>query len=140
MPGRRCSRCSRSSASRRRGRTGRSITFDTFTDGLKYLAVFFIVANVVDSEARLATHHPRARARLGAFPAFGAIWSHAHGEHLVEGDRAGWIGIFANPNDLAYHLVVGVAMVLAAANAATTRGRKLAWWALLVPIGLRASC
>ena len=39
-------------------------TFDTFTDGLKYLAIFFVIANVVDSEARLATTHPRPGARL----------------------------------------------------------------------------
>ena len=108
-------------------------TFDTFTDGLKYLAIFFILANVVDSEARLATT-VRALALASCIPAFGAIWSHAHGEHLVEGDRAGWIGIFGNPNDLAYHLVVGVAMILAAANAAHTRRRKLLWWALLAPV------
>lgn len=108
-------------------------TFDTFTDGLKYLAIFFIIANVVDTEARLATTI-RALALASCVPAFGAIWSHAHGEHLVEGDRAGWIGIFGNPNDLAYHLVVGVAMLLAAANGAHTRLRKLAWWSLLAPV------
>jgi putative inorganic carbon (hco3(-)) transporter len=107
-------------------------TFDTFTDGLKYLAVFFIIANVVDSEARLATLI-RVLALASVIPAFGAIWSHAHGEHLVEGDRAGWIGIFGNPNDLAYHLVVGVAMLLAAAHGARTRLRRVAWWSLLAP-------
>jgi putative inorganic carbon (hco3(-)) transporter len=107
-------------------------TFDTFTDGLKYLAVFFIIANVVDSEARISTLI-RVLALASVIPAVGAIWSHAHGEHLVEGDRASWIGIFGNPNDLAYHLVVGVAMLLAAANAAHTRLRKVAWWSLLAP-------
>jgi O-antigen ligase len=88
-------------------------SFDAFIDGLKYLAVFFVVANVVDSRERLAT----TVAVLGfasLFPAFGAIWSYYHGEHLVEGDRAAWIGIFGNPNDLAYHLVVGLALMLAA--------------------------
>jgi putative inorganic carbon (HCO3(-)) transporter len=108
-------------------------TFDTFADGLKYLAVFFLVANVVDSESRLATF-VRVLALASCIPAVGAIWSHAHGEHLVEGDRASWIGIFANPNDLAYHLVVGVAMLLAAANAAKTTQRKIAWWLLLAPV------
>jgi O-antigen ligase len=108
-------------------------SFDTFTDGLKYLAVFFIIANVVDSEQRLA-RIIRVLALASCIPAFGAIWSHAHGEHLVEGDRAGWIGIFGNPNDLAYHLVVGVAMLLAAANAARDRRHKLMWWALLAPV------
>ncbi|HEX4457505.1 MAG TPA: O-antigen ligase family protein, partial [Polyangia bacterium] len=38
-------------------------------------------------------------------------------------------------NDLAYHLVVGVAMVLASASSATTRLRKFAWLGLLAPIG-----
>lgn len=108
-------------------------SFDTFTDGLKYLAIFILVVNTVDSDARLATAI-RVLALASCIPAVGAIWSHAHGEHLVEGDRAGWIGIFANPNDLAYHLVVGIAMVLAASSAATTRRRRIAWFALLVPV------
>ena len=108
-------------------------SFDTFTDGLKYLAIFFLVANTVDSESRLGTTI-RVLALASCIPAFGAIWSHAHGEHLVEGDRAGWIGIFGNPNDLAYHLVVGVAMLLAAAAGAATRTRRLAWLALLAPV------
>lgn len=109
-------------------------SFDTFTDGLKYLAIFMLVVNTVDSEERLATT-VRVVAIASVIPAVGAAWSHAHGEHLVEGDRAGWIGIFANPNDLAYHLVVGVAMVFAASAAATTRLRKIAWLGLLAPIG-----
>jgi O-antigen ligase len=107
-------------------------SFDTFPDGLKSLAVFFIIANVIDSEKRLATLI-RVLALASVIPAVGAIWSHAHGEHLVEGDRAGWIGIFANPNDLAYHLVIGVAMLLAAAHAARDRRHKILWWALLAP-------
>src|SRR5205807_831516 len=31
-----------------------SLTFDTFTDGLKYLAIFFIAANVIDRPKRAA--------------------------------------------------------------------------------------
>jgi putative inorganic carbon (hco3(-)) transporter len=111
-----------------------SFTFDTFTDGLKYLAIFMLVVNTVDSEERLATT-VRVVAVASVIPALGAAWSHGHGEHLVEGDRAGWIGIFANPNDLAYHLVIGVAMALAASAAAGTRLRKLGWLALLAPLG-----
>jgi putative inorganic carbon (hco3(-)) transporter len=108
-------------------------TVDTFLDGLKYLAIFVLIVNTVDSESRLATV-VRVIALASAIPAFGAIWSHAHGEHLVEGDRAGWIGIFGNPNDLAYHLVVGVALILAAAQSAKTLPRKLAWYSLLAPV------
>ena len=109
-------------------------SFDTFTDGLKYLAIFLLVVNTVDSESRLETA-VRVLAIASVIPAVGAAWSHAHGEHLVEGDRAGWIGIFANPNDLAYHLVIGVAMILAASSLATTRLHKFAWLGLLAPIG-----
>jgi O-antigen ligase len=108
-------------------------SWDTFTDGLKYLAIFLLVVNTVDSPERLITT-VRVIALASCIPAFGAIWSHAHGEHLVEGDRAGWIGIFGNPNDLAYHLVVGIAMLLAASAAATTRRRRWAWRVLIVPV------
>jgi O-antigen ligase len=109
-------------------------SFDTFVDGLKYLAIFFLVVNTVDSEARLTTL-VRVIALASCIPAVGAIWSHAHGEHLVEGDRAGWIGIFGNPNDLAYHLVIGVAMLLAASAEAKTPARRWAWRVLLLPVG-----
>lgn len=108
-------------------------SFDTFTDGLKYLAIFLLLVNTIDSEARLLKT-VRLLALASCIPAFGAIWSHAHGQHLVEGDRAGWIGIFGNPNDLAYHLVVGVAMTLAAAASATSPRRRFAWWLLLAPL------
>jgi O-antigen ligase len=108
-------------------------TVDTFLDGLKYLAIFILIVNTVDSRERLHTT-VRVIALASVIPAVGAIWSHAHGEHLVEGDRAGWIGIFGNPNDLAYHLVVGVALILAAATGAKTLTRRLFWLSLLLPL------
>jgi putative inorganic carbon (HCO3(-)) transporter len=89
-----------------------SFTFELFLDGLKYLAIFLLVVNVVDSERRLR-QVVAFLACITAVPAIGGIWSFLHGEHLVEGDRAGWIGIFANPNDLAYHMVVGLTLALA---------------------------
>jgi O-antigen ligase len=109
-------------------------TVDTFLDGLKYLAGFILVVNTVDSRARLNTL-VRIIALASVVPAVGAIWSHAHGEHLVEGDRAGWIGIFGNPNDLAYYLVVGMALVFATAAGATSVARRAAWLGLLAPLG-----
>jgi O-antigen ligase len=109
-------------------------TADTFLDGLKYLAIFLLVANVVDSRARLHAVVV-AIALASVIPAVGAIWSAAHGEHLVDGDRAGWIGIFANPNDLAYHLVIGMAMALSAREGARRRAMRVAYLALLVPLG-----
>jgi O-antigen ligase len=110
------------------------MTVDTFLDGLKYLAVFFLVANVVDSRERLRGV-VAALAWASLIPALGCIVSWSRGTHLVDGDRAAWIGIFANPNDLAYHLVVGVAMILAARESTQRGWLKVAYVAMLAPIG-----
>ncbi|HZS36398.1 MAG TPA: O-antigen ligase family protein [Polyangia bacterium] len=110
-------------------------TVDTFVDGLKYLAIFLLVANLIDGEARLRGV-VRVLALASLIPAFGGIVSWSRGEHLVDGDRAGWIGIFGNPNDLAYHLVVGVALVLAAREAEPRRALRLAWLSALIPLGV----
>jgi O-antigen ligase len=108
---------------------------ETFTDGLKYLTVFLLVANVIDRPSRLQGI-VRALALASLIPAFGGIVSWLRGEHLVDGDRAGWIGIFGNPNDLAYHLVVGAALILAARDAEPRRVVRWAWITMLVPIGV----
>jgi probable O-glycosylation ligase (exosortase A-associated) len=107
-----------------------AMTRSTFSDGLKYLAMFLVVTNVIDSEARFI----RLTAHLAwvtAIPALGCINAYLHGEHLVEGDRAAWIGIFANPNDLAYHLVVGIALTLAAREAEKRRLARASYLGLL---------
>jgi O-antigen ligase len=108
---------------------------DTFLEAIKYLAICLVVANVLDSRARLH-RFVAALACASLIPAFGCISSWLRGEHLVDGDRAAWIGIFANPNDLAYHLVIGIAMTLAARDAAKSRGWKLLYLAMLVPMGV----
>ncbi len=112
-----------------------SYSVATFLEGIKYLAICLVVANVIDSKQRL---HGiiAALAWASLIPAIGCISSWSHGEHLVDGDRAGWIGIFGNPNDLAYYLAVGVAMVLSAREAASRRIMKVAYLGLLVPIGV----
>jgi len=110
-------------------------TADTFSDGLKYLAIFLLVVNLVDSKDRL--HYLiSAFAFASLIPAFGAINSWAHGEHLVDGERAGWIGLFANPNDLAYYLVIGIAMSLVAREAASRRWMRFTYLAMTVPMGV----
>ena len=112
-----------------------SLTVDAFLDGLKYLAIFFLIVNVVDSRDRLA-RIVQTVAWVTLIPAIGAIVSHARGQYLVEGDRASWIGIFGNPNDLAYHMVVGIALTMAAREAAQTRTMRLVYLAMLIPMGL----
>jgi O-antigen ligase len=111
-----------------------SASVDTFLEAVKYFAIFFVAANVVDSKPRL--HYFLSTMALASLiPAFGTIHSWVTGQHLVDGDRVGWIGIFANPNDLAYHLVVGVALVLCAREAASRRRMKLVYLLALIPIG-----
>jgi probable O-glycosylation ligase (exosortase A-associated) len=111
-----------------------SMTIDTLLDGLKYLAIYYLVANAVDSRRRaLGLMHCLAWASL--IPAVGAIWSWLHGEHLVEGDRAAWIGLFANPNDLAYHLVVGVAVALGARSLTRSTWVRVGYLGALATMG-----
>jgi O-antigen ligase len=112
-----------------------SMTVETLLDGLKYLAIFLLSVNVLDSVERLRTA-AATLAWASLVPALGCIVSWSRGEHLVDGDRAAWIGIFANPNDLAYHLVVGVAMMLAARESTPRRWMRALYAAALVPMGI----
>jgi O-antigen ligase len=110
-------------------------TVKAFGENIKFLAICLVAANVIDSRPRL--HRAiSALACATLIPAVGCITSWMRGEHLVDGDRAAWIGLFANPNELAYYLVVGVAMILAAREATHRRWLKLTYLAMLVPVGV----
>jgi putative inorganic carbon (HCO3(-)) transporter len=79
------------------------LAFESTLDFLKIALIFFVVVNCVDSERRV-------RGLMwvmligGLAPAAGALRYYAAGQ-TVEG-RAHWLGIFANPNELAASLVV----------------------------------
>jgi probable O-glycosylation ligase (exosortase A-associated) len=111
-----------------------AMTVDTLLDGLKYFAIFFLVGNVA-SDRRRAELLVHVVAWSSVIPAIGAIDSWAHGEHLVDGDRAAWIGIFANPNDLAYYLVVGVALALGGREITRSRLLRFAYLGGLAVMG-----
>lgn len=108
-------------------------TFDTFLDGLKYLAIFFVLVNTVDSPKRLSRFCGTV-VLATLIPAIATIISWMRGEHLVDGDRAAWIGVFGNPNDLAYHLVIGTAILFA--QRVLARRWRVAYLLALIPIGL----
>lgn len=112
-----------------------SMSVTTFVDGLKYFAIYLLVCNVVDRRGR-ARLLVQTVAWASVIPAVGAIWSWAHGQYLVEGDRAAWIGIFGNPNDLAYHLAVGIALALCARELTRMAWLRLTW---LLAIGAMAA-
>lgn len=98
------------------------------TESAKYVVAFFVAANVLDSRHRVR----RATEVLviaSLFPAVGAIKGYLAGEYLVEGTRASWIGVFANPNFLAFNLVVATPLALALRDSTPRRqtARRLLW-------------
>jgi hypothetical protein len=80
---------------------------DAVSDLAKMVLVFFLIVNA-------ATTVRRRRGLMwtmaigGLIPAAGVLRNYWKGQ-IVEG-RTAWVGIFANPNDLAYSLVVLVPM------------------------------
>jgi putative inorganic carbon (hco3(-)) transporter len=76
---------------------------ESVADLAKMTVVFFFILNCADTESRL-------RGVMwtlvigGLLPAAGALKNYIQG-NLVEG-RAAWVGTFANPNELAYSLVI----------------------------------
>jgi len=90
---------------------------EAVSDLMKFALVYFFIVNCANTERRLRGVM-WAMVIGGLFPAAGALNNYFHG-NLVEG-RAAWVGIFANPNDLAYSLVI---LVPLAAFLATGIGR-----------------
>ncbi len=76
---------------------------ESVSDLVKMTIVFFFIVNCANTEGRL-------RGVIwtliigGLLPAAGTLRNYFQG-NVVEG-RAGWVGIFANPNELAYSLVI----------------------------------
>jgi O-antigen ligase len=105
-----------------------SLAFASALDLAKCVAVFFLITETV-------THLPRMRSLLwmmvlgGFFPALGTLLNWQHG--VTEEGRAGWLGIFGNPNDLAYSLVLLVPLAWGVARLSGIRGKVVAAVAVL---------
>jgi putative inorganic carbon (HCO3(-)) transporter len=76
---------------------------DAVSSLLKFTIIYFVIVNCVNTERRLRGVM-WTMVLCGLFPAAGALRNYAMG-NLEEG-RAVWVGIFGNPNDLAYSLVI----------------------------------
>jgi O-antigen ligase len=97
---------------------------DAATELAKFVVVFALVVNVVDTPARLRAF--TWMLVLGTtIPCIGALKNYALGENLVEGDRAAWLSTFGNPDELAYYLIVAVPFALALRE--QTRRHALRW-------------
>ncbi len=80
-----------------------SYAVTTVMELLKMGLVFFFLVNCAATETRL-TQVMWLIVFCGLFPAVGTLHNYLVG-NLFEG-RAAWVGIFANPNEVAYSLVV----------------------------------
>lgn len=96
---------------------------------LRFVAVYLLIVNTTETWSRLRVLFAVMVAG-GLFPALGSL-HYARQGVLVEGNRAGWVGIFSNPNDLAYSLVLLFPLALALVPG--TRG-----WKKLLPLGAAA--
>ena len=105
---------------------------DNTMDLLKFVAVYFLILHTIDSQQRLRTI-VWTLVIGGLFPALGTLSNYARG-NLQEG-RALWIGIFGNPNEVAYGLIILIP--LAAFLAVTTRAWQsvFLWGVLALYVG-----
>jgi putative inorganic carbon (hco3(-)) transporter len=101
---------------------------DSLSDLVKMTLVFFFLVNSAETEGRLRGVM-WAMVIGGLCPALGTLYHYRAGI-LYEG-RAAWVGIFANPNEVAYSLVILLPLV---AYLAVSHG----WFARLVLAGISA--
>jgi O-antigen ligase len=89
---------------------------ETTWDLSKIVLIYLVLENTITSESRLRTIL-FTLVIGGMFPALGTINNYMHGV-LLEHTRAAWKGVFANPNEDAYSLVVliPIAVVLASTS------------------------
>lgn len=102
-------------------------------DFIKIVVIYLVILNSVDTEKRLRGL-AWTMVLAGLFPAIGALRFYHAGTHMFEG-RLGWVGIFANPNELAYGLAI---LFPLAATLSTELGflRRALVWTMLGAYGL----
>ncbi|WP_248345370.1 O-antigen ligase family protein [Anaeromyxobacter paludicola] len=86
----------------------------------KLLVVYVAVLNALDTPARIRTFLA-VGAVASLAPAVGGVRTWLAGDHLVEGTRTHWAGIYADPNRLAMGLVVALPFAIAAFGATRRR-------------------
>jgi len=86
--------------------------FSVFLNALKLAVAYLLIINLVD-DARKVRQILWTLVLSALVPALGTIYHYLLKIDLVEGYRAAWIGVYSDPNDLAYNLVVLVPILLA---------------------------
>src|SRR5262245_60371238 len=80
------------------------LAFNTTSDLAKIVLIYFLIENTVTDERRLRKIFLTIVIG-GLFPALGTINNYLHG-NLLENSRAAWKGLFGNPNEAAYALLI----------------------------------
>ncbi len=97
--------------------------FESALDLGKCITVYFLISQTVDRTSRLKTLM-WTMVVGGFFPALGTLLFYERG--LTSQGRASWVGIFGNPNDAAYALVLLFPLALGLAARSSAKGRLLA--------------
>jgi O-antigen ligase len=98
---------------------------DETVDFAKIVLVYLLIENVVTTGSRLRKVM-FAMVFGGLFPALGTIYNYQAGI-LVEGSRGAWRGIFGNPNEAAYGILILIPIVLALAERSRVIVRLMLW-------------
>lgn len=75
-------------------------------DLIRFVAIYLVIVNVVDRRSRVEGFITTMVVGA-AIPAVGALFN-----NYESGVRLGWVGIFENPNDLAFAMVVSVPLAV----------------------------
>src|SRR5439155_14610061 len=99
--------------------------FNTTADFSKVILIYLLIENTVTTEKRLRTVLLTLLIG-GMIPAFGTINNYLHGI-LKEGTRAAWKGIFGNPNEDAYALLILIPIAAGIAGISRWHVRVALW-------------
>lgn len=96
---------------------------------LKLVAIYLTMVNVITTGRRLAIF-AGAMVLASIVTSYHIIDSYHAGEHLVEGFRAGWLGVYADPN----HMAMDLGIVVPLAVAFLVRRKNPMWMRLLAVV------
>jgi O-antigen ligase len=90
----------------------REYALSTFLNALKLLVAYLLIVNLVD-HSRKVRQIFWTLILSAMVPALGTLYHYVFKVDLIGGYRAAWIGVYSDPNDLAYNLVVLIPIGLA---------------------------